>query len=107
MLISNPRASTLAITKTVPVQQPTIIDRRVGALMTAEFVAIVGLLVAISWDYQQNVFMQQWFTSNAAPIGYLLNSYIGPVLVAIVGVALIVWKLLPRSSTSRETPASE
>ena len=107
LLIPNPRARTQGTTKTVHIQQPITIDRRVVALMTAEFVIIIGLLVGISWDYQQNVFMQQWFTDNAAPLGYLLNNYIGPVLVAIVGVALIVWKLLPRSSTSRETPASE
>src|SRR5881398_446986 len=107
LLIPNPRARTQGTTKTVHIQQPITIDRRVVALMTAEFVIIIGLLVGISWDYQQNVFMQQWFTNNAAPIGYLLNNYIGPVLVAIVRVALIVWKLLPRSSTSRETPASQ
>src|SRR5436190_24049043 len=93
LLIPNPRAGTVAITKTVPVQQPTVVDRRVGALMTAEFVAIVGLLVAISWYYRQNVFMQQWFTSNAAPIGYLLNNYVGSILVTILGAALIGWRI--------------
>jgi len=101
LLIPNPRARTVAITKTVPVQQPTIIDRRVGALMTAEFVAIVGLLVAISWDYQQNVFMQQWFTSNAAPIGYLLNNYVGSILVTILGAALIGWRIVSQRRGSR------
>src|SRR5881409_1710256 len=101
LLIPNPRAKTMAKTKTIPVQQPTIIDRRVGALMTAEFVAIVGLLVAISWDYQQNVFMQQWFTSNAAPIGYLLNNYVGSILVTILGAALIGWRIVSQRRGSR------
>src|SRR5207249_9467910 len=95
LLIPNPRQKTQATAKSVLVQQP-MIGRRVGAVMTAEFVTIVGLLFAISWDYQQNVFMQQWFSNNASPAGFLLNNYVGPVLVAVVGTVLIFWRMVAR-----------
>ena len=106
LLIPNPRAKTQATTKTLPIQQPIIVGRRVRVVVIAEFIAIVGLLASISWDYQQNLYMQQWFSNNAPPVGFLLNDYVGPVLVAIAGVGLLVWKSLPRRSPHRENPAS-
>jgi MFS family permease len=100
LLIPNPHARTPPKASTVPVQTLGGIGRRTSAVIIAQFIAIVGLLAGISWDYQQNAFMQQWFTNNASPIGFLLNYYIGTIIVTIVGLGLIGWKLVPHSRRS-------
>jgi MFS family permease len=94
LLIPNPNAKPKA--KVAVATAQATLGRRASAVIIAQFVAIVGLLTAFSWDYQQNSFMQQWFASNAAPIGSLLSNYIGSILVTIVGLVLIAWKLVPR-----------
>jgi len=102
LLIPNPRGKAEAkVAPSVILRRSEEMGIRVRAVVIAEFVAIVGLLVAISWDYQQNAFMQQWFTDNAPPLGLMLNNYLGAVLAAVVGTGLIVWKIIPRRSTSK------
>lgn len=92
LLIPNPAAKPQAKTQTVIATQPAM-GRGLSAVIVGEFAAIVGLLTALSWEYQQNSFMQQWFSSNASVIGALLNLYVGSILVTVLGLALIIWKL--------------
>jgi len=102
LLIPNPRGKAeVKVAPSVILRRAEEMGTRVRAVIIAEFVAIVGLLVAISWDYQQNAFMRQWFADNASPLGFLLDNYLGSVLAAIVGTGLIVWKIILRQSTSK------
>src|SRR4029077_14572881 len=102
LLIPNTRGKTDAkVNPSVIPRESVRVESRVRAVIVVQFATILGLLVAISWDYQQNTFTQQWFTNNASPIGYLLNNFIGTIFVAIVGLALIGWKLVPRQQGRR------
>jgi len=69
----------------------------------AQFVAIVSLLTAISWDYSQNPAMQQWFANNASIIGSLLANYVGTIVVVTTGAGFLAWKLKPRRIKSKPT----
>ena len=103
LLIPNPRAKTdaKAATSTVSQDSQTMGDR-LSAIIVVQFAVIIGLLAAISWDYSQNAFMQQWFTDNAPALGYLLNGYLGTALVAILGAALLFWRGVLRPRAERK-----
>ena len=105
LLIPNPRAKTAVEVKPT-LQTASPIARTTSVLVVAQFLVIVGLLAAISWDYQQNTFMQQWFSNNASPIGYLLGSFAGAVGFFLIGSGLIVWKIVPRRPRAIAKPAS-
>ena len=64
--------------------------------MISQFLAILGLSAALSSEYQSNLFMRDWFTSYAWPLGYLLGNYLGSMLIGIVGTILILWRLVVR-----------
>jgi hypothetical protein len=66
----------------------------VSTIIIGQFAITVGLLVAISDEYQSNYFMQQWISQNASPLGFFLAGYVGPALATIVGGVLILWKLV-------------
>ncbi len=95
LLIPNPSARAKAAQKT-EIQQEARVGRGVSAIVIGEFVAIVGLLTSISWDYAQNTFMQHWFNSNASVLGFLLNNYVGSLIVGIAGTLFLAWKLVFR-----------
>jgi len=94
LLIPNPKGKPAVSTSQVQPVAPMAKSTRI--VIVAQFLAITGLLTAISWDYQQNTFMQQWFSNNSSPIGYLLSNYLGAVLFLVLGTGLIVWKIAPR-----------
>jgi hypothetical protein len=50
-------------------------------LIYGQFILVVGLLSSLSYEYQSNIFMRQWFANNAWPLGYLLNNYLASILV--------------------------
>ena len=79
-----------------------------GTIIIAQFIIMIGLLVAISNEYQSNYWMQQWISQNASPLGFFLAGYVGPVLATIVGVVLILWKLVltRRQSEAKSTSNS-
>lgn len=58
----------------------------------AQFAFIVLLFSALSSEYENNPYMQQWISANAAPIGYLLNGYLAAMLIGVVfgGAILLV-----------------
>jgi len=103
LLIPNTRGKAEAkVNPSVIPRESVRVESRVRAVIVVQFATIIGLLAAFSWDYQQNTFTQQWFSNNASPIGYLLNNFIGTIVVAIVGLALIGWKLVPLHQGPRE-----
>lgn len=92
LLIPNPSEKAKPIAQKAAVTEKVTVGRGVSAIIVGEFVAIVGLLTSISWDYQQNSFMQQWFTNNASALGFFLNNYYGSIAVAVAGTLLLVWR---------------
>jgi len=99
LLIPNPKGKPAVSTGQVQPVAPMAKSTRI--VIVAQFLAITGLLAAISWDYQQNTFMQQWFTTNASPIGFILAYYLSPILFLIIGAGLIAWKLNPRTALQK------
>jgi hypothetical protein len=101
VLIPNPKA---AQTPKVPVVQ-TVRQREgsrvLNSIVVVQFLITIGLLAAISNEYQSNYWMEQWIGQNASPLGFLLSGYLGTVLFTIIGSLLIIWKLvLPLRQTA-------
>src|SRR5256712_6930238 len=106
LLIPNPRSAQTAKATVVPRAGSRETSRAVSAIVIAQFAITIGLLAAISNEYQSNYFMQQWISQNASPLGYFLAGYVGTVLAAIAGGILILWKLVltRRQSEAKSTP---
>jgi EmrB/QacA subfamily drug resistance transporter len=103
LLIPNPHGRTPEKASAAPLPILNRVGRQT-AIIILQFIVILGLLSGISWDYTKNPSMQQWFTNNASIVGSLLNNYIGTAIVAAVGLALLVWKLvLPMKNSSKAT----
>ena len=47
--------------------------KRTRWLVWAESLVILGLLVWVSLEYQNNTFLQSWAKTNIGPLGFLLN----------------------------------
>src|SRR5712692_9800633 len=94
LLIPNPRSAQAAKATVVPRASRREASRAVSTIIIGQFAITVGLLVAISDEYQSNYFMQQWISQNASPLGFFLAGYVGPALATIVGGVLILWKLV-------------
>jgi EmrB/QacA subfamily drug resistance transporter len=94
LLIPNPKSAQTAKATVVPKTRSLEPSRAVSTIIIAQFAITVGLLVAISNEYQSNYFFQVWISQNASPLGFFLAGYVGPVLATIVGGALILWKLV-------------
>jgi EmrB/QacA subfamily drug resistance transporter len=93
LLIPNPKSAQVPKATVVARVSHREASRAVSSVIIAQFAITIGLLAAISNEYQSNYFMQQWISQNASPLGLFLAGYIGTVLVAIIGGALIVWRL--------------
>jgi MFS family permease len=93
LLIPNPKSAQAAKATVVPRVSHREASRAISTIIIAQFAGTIGLLAAISNEYQSNYFMQQWISQNASPLGYFLAGYIGPVVAMIVGGLLIAWKL--------------
>src|SRR3989441_3394148 len=103
LLIPNPKAS--VIREVSPTIVPVARKIRVSQIaVVAEFALIEVLLFGLSSEYSSNPFMQDWFSRNAWPLGYLLGNYIAPLLGIAIGiVGLAVQKLLKRRSMTQNT----
>jgi len=77
------------------------------AVIIAQFAITIGMLVAISNEYQSNYFMQQWISQNASPLGYFLSGYVGPALATIVGALLIAWRIILNRGQSKAKSKTE
>ena len=96
LLIPDPRPKQVRVAPKVIVREPQAIGRRLGVIVISQFLAILGLSAALSSEYQSNLFMRDWFTSYAWPLGFLLGNYLGSMLIGIVGTILILWRLVVR-----------
>ncbi len=47
--------------------------KRTRLLVWAESLVILGLLIWVSLEYENNLFLQSWAKSNVGPLGFLLN----------------------------------
>ncbi|PWT76783.1 MAG: hypothetical protein C5B60_03730 [Chloroflexi bacterium] len=52
-------------------------------IVFGQFVFIVLFVYALSSEYRANVFQQEWVTSNAWPLEYLLNGYLAASLIGV------------------------
>ena len=97
LLIPDPRPKqqTRAAPRIMTEARQTV-GRTLGVIVIGQFLAILGLSVALSSEYQSNLFMRDWFTSYAWPLGYLLGNYLGSMLIGIIGTILILWRLVVR-----------
>ncbi len=96
LLIPDPRPKQVKVAPKVIVREPQAIGRTLGVIVISQFLAILGLSAALSSEYQSNLFMRDWFTSYAWPLGYLLGNYLGSMLIGIIGTILILWRLVVR-----------
>ncbi len=93
LLIPNvrPKSETAAAKKTI-VKQRRATPSVSNIIILGQYFAIIGLLTAISAEYSSNTFMQQWISENAFPLGYLLNGFLGPILLTVLGLAYLGWR---------------
>src|SRR5467141_1595343 len=108
LLIPNPKSAQAAKATVVPRTGSRETSRAVSTVIIAQFAITIGLLVAISNEYQSNYFFQLWISQNASPLGFFLAGYVGPVLATIFGGVLILWKLVlaRRQSEASSKPDS-
>ena len=69
------------------------IARRTKLLAMAESFVIAGLLLALTLEYEDNVYMRLWVSQNIWPVGYLLNgTLLGLISGLLVGWTLASWQ---------------
>jgi hypothetical protein len=61
------------------------IERRTRWLVWAESLVILALLVWVSLEYENNLFLQSWARTNIGPVSFLLNG----TLAGLYGGALL------------------
>ena len=65
------------------------IVKRTRWLVWAESLIILGLLVWVSLEYENNLFLQSWAKSNVGPVSFLLNGTLaGSYAGALAGYAV-------------------
>ena len=63
--------------------------KRTRWLVWTESLAILGLLVWVSLEYQNNLFLQSWAKSNVGPVSFLLNGTLAGLYAgALLGYAM-------------------
>jgi len=63
--------------------------KRTRWLIWAESLVILGLLIWVSLEYEDNLFLQSWAKSNVGPVGFLLNGTLAGLYAgALVGYAV-------------------
>src|SRR6266581_3904330 len=104
LLTPNPKSAQTPKAAVVPKTGIRESSRAVSTIIIVQFAITIGLLVAISNEYQSNYFMQQWISQNASPLGFFLSGYFGTLLAVIVGGLLIVWKIVLHRRQSEAKP---
>src|SRR4029077_581914 len=104
LLIPNPKSAQTVKATVAPKTSSRELSRTASTIIIAQFAITIGLLVAISNEYQSNYWMQKWISQNASPLGFFLAGYVGPVLATIVGGVLILWKLVIARRQSKANP---
>jgi len=63
--------------------------KRTRWLVWTESLVILGLLVWVSLEYQNNLFLQSWAKSNVGPVSFLLNGTLAGLYAgALLGYAV-------------------
>jgi hypothetical protein len=63
--------------------------KRTRWLVWAESLVILGLLIWVSLEYEDNLFLQSWAKSNVGPVSFLLNGTLAGLYAgALVGYAV-------------------
>ena len=63
--------------------------KRTRWLVWAESLVILGLLIWVSVEYENNLFLQSWAKSNVGPVSFLLNGTLAGLCAgALVGYAV-------------------
>jgi len=63
--------------------------KRTRWLVWAESLVILGLLIWVSLEYENNLFLQSWAKSNVGPVSFLLNGTLAGLYAgALVGYAV-------------------
>ena len=63
--------------------------KRTRWLVWAESLVILGLLIWVSLEYEDNLFLQSWAKSNVGPVSFLLNGTLAGLYAgAMVGYAV-------------------
>jgi EmrB/QacA subfamily drug resistance transporter len=101
LLIPNPKASAIRVAKAQTVATARSV-RASQVVVVGQFVLIEILLFGLSSEYSANPFMQDWFSQNIWPIGFLLGDYIAPLLGIAVGlIGFVAQSLLKRRDPTR------
>jgi EmrB/QacA subfamily drug resistance transporter len=99
LLIPNPKASVIKVAKDPGVARSV---RASQVVVVGQFILIEVLLFGLSSEYSSNPFMQDWFSQNVWPLGFLLGDYIAPFLGVAVGlVGFVAQGLLKRRDQTR------
>ena len=107
LLIPNPKSAQKQKAPVLTSTEQLTQSRAMSAIVVVQFLITIGLIAAISNEYQANYWMQQWVSENASPLGFFLAGYVGAVLATILGAILIVWKMiLPRRRIRPESKPS-
>ncbi len=63
--------------------------KRTRWLVWAESLVILGLLIWVSLEYENNLFLQSWAKSNVGPVSFLLNGTLAGLYAgAMLGYAV-------------------
>jgi hypothetical protein len=86
---------------TVPLSEPLdmhrlkaeYLARRAKRIALLESFVIVGLLLALTLEYENNAYMRLWVLQNMWPVGYLLNgTLLGLMAGLLVGWTIASWQ---------------
>src|SRR6266480_6010981 len=72
--------------------------KRTRWLVWAESLVILGLLIWVSLEYENNLFLQSWAKSNVGPLGFLLNG----TLAGLYAGALLGYSVAKYAGRSSE-----
>jgi hypothetical protein len=67
------------------------IEKILAAIIFAQYGIMVLLLTALSSEYQSSATYKAWIDSNIAPVGFLLNYYVAPLLGVFVAVLTVIF----------------
>jgi len=69
------------------------VARRAKLVALGESFVILVLLLALSLEYENNLYMQQWVTQNIWPAAWLLNgTLVGVMMGLLTGWILATWQ---------------
>src|SRR3989441_7396859 len=95
-----------AMRKEVEVRKVALprLSRLAQIVIFGQFLFIIVLLFGLSSEYSANLFMRDWVSLYAWPIGSLLSNYVAPILGISIGLTgLVVQTLLKRKNRGKKT----